>query len=281
MDLEAYFLKILRASGITQGVGDDGVFLPTRGGVVCALDIFAQGVHFKPEWLGFERVGYKAMVINVSDMIAMNATPKFALLGVSLDRRMDRRAICDLVAGIKRACEEFKLVVIGGDSVVGDRLHLSITMLGTARKLLERKGAKRGDYIAHTGTLGQSYKALCALFRGGKPSPKNKFFTPRLKHARFMVKARKFLHAGLDISDGVLAECNRLSECNRLAFKLYRPYERAFKSGEEYEMLLCFARKDRLALLRLARAHRVRLHIIGEVCPGQSHYPALVWHKSS
>ncbi|WP_120946092.1 thiamine-phosphate kinase [Helicobacter labacensis] len=280
MDLEAYFLKTLQTSGVTWGIGDDGVLLPPCRGVVCALDIFAQNVHFKPEWLGFERVGYKAMVVNISDMIAMNATPKSALLGVSLDRRMDKSAIRALVTGLKRACKEFHIRIIGGDTIVGDSLHLSITMLGTTRKPLSRKGARLGDYIAHTGTLGQSYKALCALLRGGKPSPKSKFFTPRLKHARFIAQARTFLHAGLDISDGVLAECNRLSECNHLAFKLYKPYERAFKSGEEYEMLFCFAKRDYLALLRRARAHRVRLNLIGKVCRGQSRYRALVWHKN-
>ncbi|WP_120952912.1 thiamine-phosphate kinase [Helicobacter sp. L8] len=280
MDLEAYFLRTLRASGVTWGIGDDGVLLPRSKGVVVALDIFAQNVHFKSEWLGFERVGYKAMVVNISDMIAMNAKPTHALLGVSLPQRIDKKDIKDLVAGIARACTEFKIRIIGGDTIVGDSLHLSITMLGSARKPLSRKGARLGDYIAHTGTLGQSYKALQALLRGGKVSPKNKFITPRLSYARFIAQARKFLHAGLDISDGVLAECNRLSECNRLAFKLYKPYERAFKSGEEYEMLFCFAKRDYLALLRRARAHRVRLHLIGKVCRGRSRYRALVWHKS-
>ncbi|WP_104624975.1 thiamine-phosphate kinase [Helicobacter felis] len=280
MDLEAYFLKTLQASGITWGLGDDGVLLPPSKGVVIALDIFAQNVHFKPEWLGFERIGYKAMVVNISDMIAMNATPTHALLGVSLDRHMDKSAIRALVAGFKRACEEFKIRIIGGDTTVGDRLHLSITMLGRARKLLERKGARLGDLIAHTGTLGQSYKALQTLLRGGKVSPKNKFITPYLKHARFITGARQFLHAGLDISDGLLSECNRLSAINRLAFKLHKPRTRAYKSGEEYEMLFCFAPKDYLALSRRARAHRVRLSVVGRVCKGRSRYRALVWHTA-
>lgn len=242
--------------------------------------MFAQNVHFKPEWLGFERIGYKAMVVNISDMIAMNATPTHVLLGMSLDKRMGKKEIQDLVAGIARACTEFKISIIGGDTIVGDRLHLSITMLGRARKLLERKGARLGDLIAHTGTLGQSYKALQTLLRGGKVSPKNKFITPYLKHARFITGARQFLHAGLDISDGLLSECNRLSQVNRLAFKLYQPRTRAYKSGEEYEMLFCFAPKDYLALSRRARAHRVRLSVVGRVCKGRSRYRALVWHTA-
>ncbi|WP_104753479.1 thiamine-phosphate kinase [Helicobacter salomonis] len=280
MDLEAYFLKTLQESGITWGIGDDGVLLPPFKRAVIALDIFAQNVHFKPEWLSFERVGYKAMVVNISDMIAMNATPTHALLGVSLDQRMGKQDIRDLVAGITRACTEFKISIIGGDTIVGDHLHLSVTMLGTTHRPLERKGARLGDLIAHTGALGQSYKALQTLLRGGKVSPKNKFITPRFKHARFIASARQFLHAGLDVSDGLLSECNRLSQVNRLAFKLYQPRTRAYQSGEEYEMLFCFAPKHYLALRVRARAHRVRLSVVGKVCRGRSRYPALVWHKN-
>ncbi|WP_104695730.1 thiamine-phosphate kinase [Helicobacter salomonis] len=280
MDLEAYFLKTLQESRITWGLGDDGVLLPPSKGAVIALDIFAQNVHFKSEWLGFERIGYKAMMVNISDMIAMNATPTHALLGVSLDQRMGKQDIRDLLAGMARACTEFKISIIGGDTIVGDRLHLSITMLGRARKLLERKGARLGDWIAHTGALGQSYKALQTLLRGGKVSPKNKFITPHLKHARFIASARPFLQAGLDVSDGLLSECNRLSAINRLAFKLHKPRTRAYQSGEEYEMLFCFAPKHYLALRARARAHRVRISVVGKVCRGRSRYPALVWHKN-
>ncbi|GMB92499.1 thiamine-phosphate kinase [Helicobacter bizzozeronii] len=284
LDIERYFLETLQKSAITQGIGDDGVVLANLPkNVVLVLDLFSEGVHFKREWFSYEQIGYKALMVNISDVISMGAVPKYALLGVTLPKNITPAGIRALIAGIKRACLEFGVRVIGGDTIVGQALSLSVSLLACCAKPLYRVGARKGDLIMHTGTLGSSYQALHTLLRGGKVPKHSKFYAPQLKAcAHFMHEARSILHVGMDISDGLFAECNRLSKANRLAFKinkpLHPPHKRAFLSGEEYEMLLCLAPRHRLKAYRLAQKHRLKLRIIGCVQQGQSHYRPKIWH---
>lgn len=283
LDIERYFLETLQRSGVTRGIGDDGVVLDQLPkNLVCMLDLFSEGVHFKREWFSFEQVGYKALLVNISDAISMNATPKYALLGVSLPKDAHKSDLKALIGGIKKACLEFGILIIGGDTIVGNHLSLSVSLLASTTRPLFRKGARKGDLIAYTGTLGSSYQALQTLLRGGKISSHSKFYAPSLRtHARFMQEARRFLHAGIDISDGLFAECNRLSRLNRLDFKLHPLHptnKRAFLSGEEYEMLLCLAPKHKLKAMRLAQKHRLKLTWIGHVKSGQSRYGSKIWH---
>ncbi|BEG57083.1 thiamine-phosphate kinase [Helicobacter sp. NHP21005] len=278
MDLEAHFLNALAQSGVVWGLGDDGVLLDTSQALYM-LDLFSEGVHFKKGWLSYAQIGYKAMCVNVSDSIAMAACPKYALLGVQLPKGCALSEMRQLVAGIAKACQEFKIKIVGGDTTLGKDLSLSVTLIAKSSKPLERTKIRPKDLLVHTGTLGQSYKDLSALLRGGKVSPKSKFIRPQLKNLLgFMLSARPFVHAGLDISDGLLAECNRLSKLNKLACKLDKPHNKAYLSGEEYELLLSIPPKHKLALLRRAKQHRIKLNFVGVARRGLSHYRPKIWH---
>ncbi|CRF40773.1 thiamine-phosphate kinase [Helicobacter ailurogastricus] len=278
MDLEQAFLKTLESSGVVWGLGDDGVRLDTHQ-CVYMLDLFSEGVHFKRGWLNCAQIGYKAVCVNVSDAIAMAACPKYALLGLQLPRGCNLAEIRQLVAGIAKACQEFKIKIVGGDTTLGKALSLSVTLIAKSPKPLERTKIRPKDLLVHTGKLGQSYKDLRALLRGGRVSPKSKFVCPKLQNLlKFILSVRPFVRAGLDISDGLLAECNRLSRLNKLACKLDKPYNKAYLSGEEYELLLSAPPRHKLALLRRAKQQRVQLNFVGVVCRGLSHYRPKIWH---
>ncbi|BCZ16990.1 thiamine-monophosphate kinase [Helicobacter sp. NHP19-003] len=278
MDLEQTFLNALAQSGVVWGLGDDGVLLDTPKALYM-LDLFSEGVHFKREWLSMRQIGYKAMCVNISDSIAMAACPKYALLGIQLPKGCNLAEMRQLVAGIAKACQEFKIKIVGGDTTLGRDLSLSVALIAKSHKPLERTKMRPKDLLVHTGTLGQSYKDLGTLLRGGKVSPKSKFIRPQLKNLLgFISSVRPFVHAGLDISDGLLAECNRLSKLNKLACKLDNPRNKTYLSGEEYELLLSVPPKHKLALMRRAKQHRTKLNFVGVVRRGISRYRPKIWH---
>ncbi|PAF44329.1 hypothetical protein BJI48_03785 [Helicobacter sp. 11S02596-1] len=293
MAIEAYFIQKLLESGVVSGVGDDAVIfsdnpnLRHRSGGSClpkdisspvyAMDMFWEGTHFKKAWFSPREIGQKAFLVNVSDILAMNAIPKYALLGVSLPKNVSKDFIKELLCGMVAVCKKFHITIIGGDTIGGNALGVVVNMIGEARKnTLFRKGARRGDLIFHTGKLGGSYLALKRLLSGGKSNKKSRFTKPILR-AGFIAEIARFAHMGMDISDGVYAECNRLSECNQLAFSLKNKKE-IYKSGEEYEMLFCVAPKERLRVMRIAKKHRVDVECMGKVLRGKSRYPAYAWH---
>ncbi|PAF49975.1 hypothetical protein BKH41_01365 [Helicobacter sp. 12S02232-10] len=293
MDLEAYFIQKLLESDIVKGLGDDAVIFSRNVSLlnkakgsclpndittpVYAMDMFWEGTHFKKDWFSPKEIGRKAFLVNVSDILAMNAIPKYALLGVSLPKDISKDFIKGLLEGIREVCKKFNIKIVGGDTIGGNALGISVSMIGEGKKkILFRKGAVIGDLILHTGKIGGSYCELKRLLRGGKGNKKSRFYHPVL-HTDFIAEIARFAHLGMDISDGIYAECNRLSKSNQLAFKLNHRKE-VYKSGEEYEILFCIAPKDFLRTLRMAKKHRLHIECIGRVIRGKSDYPAYRWH---
>lgn len=295
MDRESYFIRKLTNSSVACGIGDDGVVFSKnplnlhRGREVCifndikspvyAMDLFWEGVHFKREWLSATQIAKKAFLVNISDILAMNATPKYALLGISLPKNISKSFIDDFISGIVQICEEFKIQVVGGDTICGKDLGVAITMIGEiCTRGLFRVGAKIGDLIIHTGKIGGSYAELKRLLRSDQVSnKKSRFYEPTLR-TKFIYAMSRFAHLGIDISDGINNELNRLSILNNLCFKLKNPYEKSYQSGEEYEMLFCISPKDYLHAQKLAHLHRVDLACIGRVVRGKNSYRARSWH---
>lgn len=295
MDKESYFIKKLIQSGVTAGIGDDGVVfsnnplhlhrgrgiaLPnTIKSPVYAMDLFWEGVHFKKEWFSPAQLAKKAFLVNISDILAMNATPKYALLGISLPRNISKTFIDNLISGITSVCEEFGLCIIGGDTICGNNLGIAITMIGEiGTRGLFRVGAKVGDLIVHTGKIGGSYAELKKLLKGqGVSDKKSRFYEPILK-AKFIYAMSRFAHLGMDISDGINAEVNRLSTLNNLCFKLKNPYDKNYQSGEEYEMLFCISPKDYFRAQKIAHLYRTHITCIGKVVRGKNSYNATSWH---
>jgi len=248
-------------------IGDDAAVL---GKQVFSKDIFAQNSHFKHGWLSLEEIGYKAMIVNFSDTIVMNARPKFALLGLSLPKNFLPQQIKELSGGINRACEEFGVRIIGGDTISSKILNISVSVIGELNgKTVLRKNAKYGDLVAFTGELGGSLKGLRTLLNGGRVASNSRFKRPILKDKFFYAAASK-INAAMDVSDGLSADLAKLCAQSRCGAKFSkRLSKRELNSGEEYEILFTFSPKNRAKILSLARKTRTKITIFAKITKGK------------
>ncbi len=262
MNKESYFISRFPDTRI----GDDGVTIGTR---VYSMDAFFENVHFKREWMSLEQIARKAMLVNLSDAVAMNAEPRFALLTVAIPPSFSLSDLDELARGFIQTAREFGVSIIGGDTIANTKLDITITIISESRHPLRRSGIRSNDLIAYTGDLGRSARDLARLMRGGRLDSASRFMRPTLR-SRFIQKSRRFLHAGMDISDGLGTELGRLSKINRTGFRfLAKIQKEALCSGEEYEMLIAFPRRHRRAVFRLARQSRTPLTLVAQACAGR------------
>ncbi|WP_297962688.1 thiamine-phosphate kinase [uncultured Campylobacter sp.] len=158
MDKEWYIFEKFRS----KLNGDDCAVIGERA---YCKDLFVEGVHFRRGWLSLREIGAKAMLVNISDMIATNARPKYALLGLALPREIGTREIDELCAGVSETAREWGIRIIGGDTIGSDRIALSVSLIGKCKRPVFRSGARVGDLIAHTGELGGVRRDLAVLLR--------------------------------------------------------------------------------------------------------------------
>ncbi|RKO64975.1 thiamine-phosphate kinase [Campylobacter sp. P255] len=247
--------------------GDDGAIVD---GYCYSKDLFCEDIHFKRSWMSLEQIGAKAMLVNISDAIVMNATPKYALLGLSLPKCLDMKQIKSLQKGLLDTAKEFGVQIIGGDTTASDKINISITIISKVnQKAIFRKGLKRGDLLAFSGKLGDSLKGLNILLRGGKLHSKHRFIKPKLRQNFFYDIAKK-VRVSMDISDGLNKDLSRMLFLNHLGVKFLKKIDRlSLNSGEEYEILFAFDKKHKALIQNLAKKHRVKLNIFAKTTTGR------------
>lgn len=256
--------------------GDDGAVV---GKWVYSSDSFFENVHFKKEWMSSKQIATKAMLVNISDAIAMNAKPKFALLNVAIPPNYSTSDLRLLAKGFLNVAKKFNIEIIGGDTIANDKLDISVTIISKTKKPLFRKGMKEGDLIAYTGNLGDCKRDLEILLSKNTINKKSKFITPSL-HPKFIKKIRKFLNCGIDISDGLFFELQRLSKINNLGVKLLQDINNEVGcSGEEYEMLFSFSPIYLERIEQIAAKFNIKINICAEailggifICPCKPHH---------
>lgn len=271
LDKEQYLINNLNS----KHIGDDAALI---GDTLYSMDAFFEDVHYKREWMDLRQIGRKAMLVNLSDAIAMNAEPKFALVTVSIPHEMRESEIDELMQSIENTAKEYGCEVIGGDTIGGDKLHLSITIISKSDTPLLRKGLKEGDLLAYTGMLGESKKDLDALYRGEKIANNSRFFEPTLR-ADFIAKARPYLHTGMDISDGLYCDTNKMLDINKYGFSEFEKIsdEIGF-SGEEFEMLVSFAPEHYSEVIKIAEETDTPLTVYAKVAKNSDRYPCKSHH---
>jgi len=258
IDKEHYLINKLSS----KYIGDDAAVV---GDTLYSMDAFFEDVHFKREWMSMAQIGRKAMLINLSDAIAMNAKPKYALVTLCMPHDITDKEIDELIQSLEMTAKEYGCEIIGGDTIGGDKLHLSITIISKSDDPLLRSGLKHGDLLAFTGTLGESKRDLDALFRGEKISDSSRFLEPTLR-AEFIAKARPFLRVGMDISDGLYCDTNKLLDINKYGFEILKTInDDTGLSGEEYEMLVGFDPKESEALKEIAKELNIPLTVFAKV----------------
>ncbi len=271
IDKEHYLINKLSS----KYIGDDAAVV---GDTLYSMDAFFEDVHFKREWMSMAQIGRKAMLINLSDAVAMNAQPQFALVTVSLPKDITNAEIGELTQSLESTAKEYGCEIIGGDTVGGDKLHLSITIISKSDDPLLRSGLKEGDLLAFTGILGESKKNLDALFRGEKLSDNARFFEPTLR-ADFIAKARPFLRVGMDISDGLYCDTNKLLDINKYGFNILKTINDDIGySGEEYEMLIGFNPEELEHIKEIAKELNMPLTVFAEVAQNKEIFPCKSHH---
>jgi len=268
---------VLKNDSTLKGVGDDCAVLDFKNKkIVVTTDLLTEGIHFNLMYVPLRHLGYKAVTVNLSDVYAMNATPKQITVSIAVSAKMSVEALDELYSGIYLACERYGVDLVGGDttsSLTG--LTISITAIGEADEedLVYRSGAQNTDLLCVTGDLGGAYMGLQLLERENEVFKVNPKMIPQFSGYDYILErqlkpeARKdipplFKELGIkptsmiDISDGLSSEILHLCTQSNVGCRLYEdrllfdnqtkkmaaelninPLVAALNGGEDYELL--------------------------------------------
>ncbi len=258
MNKEDYFIGCFSKSPY---IGDDAAIL---NNMCISQDAFFENIHFRRKWTSLYNIARKAMLVNISDAIVMNGRPKYALLTVAIPREYTRKELKELARGFQDVADDYGITIVGGDTIANVKLDISITILAECRNPIMRTGMKEGDFLAYTGKLGESRRDLIRLLRGGSVSPTSRFILPVLRE-NFFFEAAKFMHAAMDISDGLYHDLEKLHRANRLGFDFFRPIpKRVGCSGEEFEILFAFDPRHEKRIRTIAKKTRTPVTIFAK-----------------
>lgn len=267
-----------------KGIGDDAAVLDFASKkIVVSTDLLIEGVHFDLGYMPLKHLGYKAVVVNVSDICAMNAKATQILVSIAVSNRFPLEALEELFDGITLAANEYKVDVIGGDTTSSQKgMIISITAIGEAdsTEIVYRNGAKQSDLLVVTGDIGAAYMGLQVLEREKQVFQVNPNSQPDLDGYSYLIErqlkpeARKdirtLLHAleikptaMIDISDGLSSEIIHICKQSKVGCNLYEdklPLDPQFMTvceefdldattvaingGEDYELLLTISLED-------------------------------------
>lgn len=272
MNKEDFIIKAF----LNEKNGDDGAIIDDW---CFSKDLFCENVHFKRTWMNLEQIATKAMLVNISDAIVMNAKPKYALLGLALPKNLSYDEIEVLQKGFLKTAKKFDIKIIGGDTISNDKIDISITIISKINKnAVFRKGLKKGHLLAYTGKLGQSLKGLEILQNGGKLSPNHRFIKPKLR-AEFFYELAPFVSCAMDISDGLSKDLSRLLIQNKCGISWFKKLDNyTLYSGEEYEILFGFDKKNREIIKQIAKKYHVELNIFGKAVKGKYEFSGREHH---
>jgi thiamine-monophosphate kinase len=279
--------------GTKLGIGDDAalISIPSGEELVISTDILAEGIHFDLSFTPLHLLGYKAVAVNLSDIAAMNAIPTQILISIALSNRFSVEAIDALYDGIKQACKEYNVDLVGGDTTSSrSGLVLSVIALGSQKpnRIVKRSGAKNGDLVCITGDLGAAYLGLQILSREKKVFEVDPNMQPELNEdhtyliqRQLKAEARTDLvyefaekdivpTAMIDVSDGLASELLHICKQSKVGVHIYQdklpienvtrlaasdfglsPITCAMNGGEDYELLFTVKQEDYNKVIKL------------------------------
>jgi thiamine-monophosphate kinase len=197
--------------GAARGLGDDCAFLP--GGWCVSLDVSVEGVHFRREWLDPAEIGWRAAMAALSDLAAVGATAEAVLVGLGAPADEPVAAVAAIMGGVGDAARELGASVVGGDLTRAADLSLAVTVMGRTDHPVRRRGARPGDRIWVTGSLGGARAAVAAWTAGRHPEagPRQRFARPVARIAEGRRLAELGATAMLDLSDGLGGDLRHLA----------------------------------------------------------------------
>ncbi|MCC6203215.1 MAG: thiamine-phosphate kinase [Gammaproteobacteria bacterium] len=254
--IDRYFRRqTVTREDVALGIGDDAAIVVPRSGeqLVAAVDTLVAGRHF-PDWFSAAEIGYRALAVNLSDLAAMGAEPRWALLALTLPE-VAAAWLDDFSTGFLDLARKHRVALIGGDTTQGP-LTISVTLLGVCERALTRAGAMVGDAIFVTGTLGDAALALAldADDDGESAGRLRAHFSRPEPRVAAGLALHDFAHAAIDVSDGLLGDlghilraskvgaridgrCLPTSAAARALFTPERILTAAATGGDDYELL--------------------------------------------
>ncbi len=276
-------IELQNASSVL-GVGDDAAVIDHFGKqTVVTTDLLLEGVHFDLSYTPLKHLGYKSVVVNLSDVYAMNATPTQITISIGISSKVSVEALEEFYEGVYIACEEYGVDLVGGDTSASQKgFVVSVTAIGEANeeKIVKRSTAQKGDLICVSGDLGAAYIGLLFLEREKKIFLESPQVQPDLENESYVIgrllkpKARKdiieFLEqqqvlptSMMDISDGLSSEILHICEKSGVGCVIYEekipisedsrnaaykfeidPTACALSGGEDYELLFTIKQDD-------------------------------------
>jgi thiamine-monophosphate kinase len=276
-------IELQNASSVV-GVGDDAAVIDHFGKqTVITTDLLIEGIHFDLIYTPLKHLGYKSVVVNLSDVYAMNATPTQIILSIGISNRFSVEALDEFYEGVYAACEEYGVDLVGGDTSSSQKgFIVSATAIGevAADKVVKRSTAKKGDLLCCSGYLGAAYIGLLFLEREKKIYLESPQVQPDLEGESYVIgrllkpEARKDIiqffeqhnilpTAMMDISDGLSSEILHICEKSGVGCLLYEekipvseetkmaafkfefdPTACALSGGEDYELLFTIRQED-------------------------------------
>lgn len=267
-----------------KGIGDDAAVIDFNNKhTVVSTDMLVEGIHFHLGYMPMKHLGYKSVVVNVSDICAMNATPTHITVSISVSSRFSVEALEEFYAGVALACKVYKVDLVGGDTVASQKgMTISVTALGAIEKnkAVYRSGAQENDLLVVSGDLGSAYLGFQVLERERQVFEANPQHKPDLDLYTYLVErqlkpeARKDIiellgqlevqpTAMIDISDGLASEIKHICKSSAVGCHLYEdkipvdpvairtceefsldPTTVALSGGEDYELLFTIAQED-------------------------------------
>ena len=272
---------------------DDAAFLAKTAGLIATTDTLVQGVHFRIED-PLDLVARKALRVNISDLVAMAATPHAFMMSIVWPDDISSDDQKRFVEGLAVDADQFSIPLIGGDTTRGgDRLVVTITAFGECERPLRRNTARPGDRVFVSGTIGDGYLGLQSSTLN-LPDTDRRWLDERyqLPEARtFLIGVlREFASAGLDVSDGLVADAGHLARTSGVALEIDLaevPISNAAQSwlkstrnrqeslvslitgGDDYEILFCVPDDNAEAMMAAARAVKTKITEIGRVQHGE------------
>lgn len=285
--------KIVGKGGprVHVGIGDDAAVVQSpRGKCVATIDTMVEGVHFDLTYMRPRELGHKALAINLSDMAAMAARPLYALVSIGLKQELSTYFVEELYEGLRSLAKKYSVDIIGGNTVQSPTaILIDVALFGESSRPVLRSGAKLGDIICVTGTLGDSAAGLNLLKKFGRNRAmefkglveRHLVPVPRVAQA---LKLKPWINAAIDLSDGLSVDLHHVlsasrvgavidskkipmsEECKKAGVALGTSATKwALCGGEDYELLLTIPPRHLKRCQKL-----VRLTPIGEITKGRN-----------
>jgi thiamine-monophosphate kinase len=277
-------------SGVRIGIGDDAAWVAnSSGSSLVTADLLIEGIHFDLRWTSLFDLGCKSLAVNLSDIAAMGGVPAYAIISLGVPLSFDSNDIDELYLGVNTLARKCGVAIVGGDTNIAKSLIISFCVIGgPPRQPVRRSGAKAGDDIYVTGTLGDSALGLKLLQRKS-PGVKQKSSVAQLlkRHRRptpriaagVLLARQRLATAMIDVSDGLLQDLGHICRASRTGAVIWEarlPLSRAYRAiagqdgthcaltgGEDYELLFCARPSDRPRIEKLERRVRLAITRIG------------------